>query len=236
MKGHIYRDVILEQHVRLYRAAMGAEFLFMDDNASPHHANIVDECLQSENVTRMDWPAYSPNLNPIEHVWDMLGRRIAARQPPPSCLPELRRALLDEWCNIPQDQIDNLVLSMPRTVLHRPGDILRINHHTNHVILFFVNKFFFEIFSRNSVRDSDEEESNDEEYNSKYDSFTEIDPDLEEGDTVKTAKMTSETSELEILQMKASQITDESLESTRRMLQLAEEVSILKKYCHLYKF
>ncbi|GFW56261.1 zinc finger MYM-type protein 6 [Trichonephila clavipes] len=41
-------------------------------------------------------------------------RRIAARQPPPTCLPELRRALLDEWCNIPQDQIDNLILSMPR--------------------------------------------------------------------------------------------------------------------------
>ncbi|GFT80293.1 uncharacterized protein TNCV_1189641 [Trichonephila clavipes] len=34
--------------------------------------------------------------------------------PPPTCLPELRRALLDEWCNIPQDQIDNLILSMPR--------------------------------------------------------------------------------------------------------------------------
>ncbi|GFV40578.1 uncharacterized protein TNCV_1984201 [Trichonephila clavipes] len=33
---------------------------------------------------------------------------------PPTCLPELRRALLDEWCNIPQDQIDNLILSMPR--------------------------------------------------------------------------------------------------------------------------
>ncbi|GFW65864.1 transposable element Tcb1 transposase [Trichonephila clavipes] len=34
--------------------------------------------------------AYSPDLNPIEHVWDMLGRRIAARPPPPTCLPELR--------------------------------------------------------------------------------------------------------------------------------------------------
>ncbi|GFY30305.1 transposable element Tcb1 transposase [Trichonephila clavipes] len=62
----------------------------------------------------MDWPAYSPDLNPIEHVWDMLGRRIAARQPPPTCLPELRRELLDEWCNIPQDQNNNLILSMPR--------------------------------------------------------------------------------------------------------------------------
>ncbi|GFW98133.1 transposable element Tc3 transposase [Trichonephila clavipes] len=77
---------------------MGAEFLFMDDNARPHHANIVDD---------------SPDLNPIEHAWDMLGRRIAAHHPP-TCLPELQRALLEEWCNIPQDQIDNLILSMPR--------------------------------------------------------------------------------------------------------------------------
>ncbi|GFY25675.1 DDE_3 domain-containing protein [Trichonephila clavipes] len=58
--GHIYRDVILQQHVRLFRGTMGAEFLFMDDNARPHRTNIVDECLQSEDIPRMDSPAYSP--------------------------------------------------------------------------------------------------------------------------------------------------------------------------------
>ncbi|GFV55584.1 transposable element Tc3 transposase [Trichonephila clavipes] len=89
MTGHIYRNVLLEQHVRLFRGAIGVEFLFMDDNARPHRANIVDECLQSVGITCMDFPAYSPDLNPIEHVWDMLGRQIAARQPPPICLPEL---------------------------------------------------------------------------------------------------------------------------------------------------
>ncbi|GFV08139.1 DDE_3 domain-containing protein [Trichonephila clavipes] len=40
MTNHIYRDFILEQHVRLFRGAMGAEFLFMDDKARPHRANI----------------------------------------------------------------------------------------------------------------------------------------------------------------------------------------------------
>ncbi|GFT58332.1 transposable element Tcb1 transposase [Trichonephila clavipes] len=101
MTDHIYRDVILEQHVCLFRGAMGAEFLFMDDNARPHRANIVDECLQSDDITGMDWPTYSPDLNPIEYVWDTFGIRIASCQPPPTCRPELRRALLDEWCNIP---------------------------------------------------------------------------------------------------------------------------------------
>ncbi|GBN12689.1 Hermansky-Pudlak syndrome 1 [Araneus ventricosus] len=113
MTGHIYRDVILEQHVRLFWGAMGAEFLFMDDNARPHRANIVDECLQSEDITRMDWPAYSPDLKPIEHVWDMLGRRIAARQPSPTCLRNFGEHCLMSVV-IFQDQIDNLILSMPR--------------------------------------------------------------------------------------------------------------------------
>ncbi|GFY18275.1 transposable element Tcb1 transposase [Trichonephila clavipes] len=54
MTGQIYRDVILEQHVRLFRGAMGAEFVFMDDNARSLHANIVNECLQSEDITHMD--------------------------------------------------------------------------------------------------------------------------------------------------------------------------------------
>ncbi|GFV76771.1 BRCA1-associated protein [Trichonephila clavipes] len=96
MTGHIYRDVILEQHVRLFRGTMGAEFLFMNDNARPHRANIVDKCLQSEDIIRLDSLAYSPDFNPIEHVWYMLGRRIVARQPPSTCLPELRWAFLDE--------------------------------------------------------------------------------------------------------------------------------------------
>ncbi|KFM67972.1 Transposable element Tcb1 transposase, partial [Stegodyphus mimosarum] len=94
MTSQIYRDVILEQHVRLFRGAMGAQFVFMDDNARPHRANIVSECLQSEDITRMDWPAFSLDLKPVEHVWDKLNRRVAARQPPPTCLAELRRAML----------------------------------------------------------------------------------------------------------------------------------------------
>ncbi|GFW49873.1 transposable element Tcb1 transposase [Trichonephila clavipes] len=75
MTGHIYRNVILEQHVRLFQGALGAEFLLMDDNTRPRRANIVDECLQSEDITCMDWPAYSPDLNPIEQCFSNCGAR-----------------------------------------------------------------------------------------------------------------------------------------------------------------
>ncbi|GFY25730.1 transposable element Tcb1 transposase [Trichonephila clavipes] len=63
--GERQRDIILEQLVRLFRGTMGTEFVFMDDNTRPHHANIVNECLQSEDITRIDWPAFSPDLNPL---------------------------------------------------------------------------------------------------------------------------------------------------------------------------
>ncbi|GFW00842.1 DDE_3 domain-containing protein [Trichonephila clavipes] len=114
MTVHIYRYVVLDQHVCLFRGVMSDKFLLMSDNARPHRTNILDKYLQLEGIIRIDWPVCSPDLNPIKQVWNMLGRRIAARQPHRTCLPELRRALLDGWCNIPQDQIDNLILIMPR--------------------------------------------------------------------------------------------------------------------------
>ncbi|GBL96397.1 hypothetical protein AVEN_43715-1 [Araneus ventricosus] len=77
-----YRDDILDAYVCPYAGAIGDDFLLQDDNAKLHRARIVDDYLQQETIQRMEWPARSPNLNPIEHVWDALGRCIAALNPP----------------------------------------------------------------------------------------------------------------------------------------------------------
>ncbi|GFV42050.1 transposable element Tcb2 transposase [Trichonephila clavipes] len=114
VNGTRYCNEILLPYVRLFRGAMGLQFLFMDDNAPCHRTVPAEQLLESEDIERMDWPARSLDLNPIEHVWDFLGRRLAARTLPPVTIRELRLALQDEWAAMPQQLIDILILSMGR--------------------------------------------------------------------------------------------------------------------------
>ncbi|GFV41702.1 transposable element Tcb2 transposase [Trichonephila clavipes] len=109
-----YRDQILRLIVVPYAAAIGDDFILIDDNCRPHRANLVEDFLFEEEIVQMEWPACSPDMNPIEHVWDALGRRVAGRQPPPQTLEELERALLEEWDRIPQLVINSLIDSMPQ--------------------------------------------------------------------------------------------------------------------------
>ncbi|GFS47027.1 transposable element Tc3 transposase [Trichonephila clavipes] len=67
-----YKDDIFEPRVRLFRGAIGQDFIFMDDNVKPHRANLVEVFLEEESIFWVEWPAKSPDLNPIEHIWDTI--------------------------------------------------------------------------------------------------------------------------------------------------------------------
>ncbi|GFX01692.1 transposable element Tcb2 transposase [Trichonephila clavipes] len=116
MTGQRYIDEVLLPHVRLFRCAVGDKFIFMDDNATCHRTLAVQDCLDSEGIQRLVWPARCPDLNPIENVWDALGRQVARQNYPPTNKNTLIRALTEEWDKLPQQLLDNVVQSMVRRV------------------------------------------------------------------------------------------------------------------------
>ncbi len=84
------------------------------DNAWLHVARICTQFLEAENIPVLAWPAYSPGMSPIEHVWDALDRRIQQRVPVPDNIQQLCTAIEEEWTNIPQATVNNLINSMWR--------------------------------------------------------------------------------------------------------------------------
>lgn len=68
LTGRRYRDEIFWPVVVPYAAAIGDDFMLMDDNCRPHRANVVNDFFWEEGIRRMDWPACFPGMNPIEHV------------------------------------------------------------------------------------------------------------------------------------------------------------------------
>ena len=84
------------------------------DNATSHTVRSVCAFLQDSNVRVLPWPAKCPDHNPIEHVWDLLDRRVRARAIPHINVRELAGALVEVWGNISQQELANLVQSVRR--------------------------------------------------------------------------------------------------------------------------
>jgi transposase len=75
-------------------------------------ARACQDFLNQNHIRVLPWPALSPDLSPIEHLWDELGRRVHHRQNSPEILQELREALVHEWNDIRQDFVQRLIGSM----------------------------------------------------------------------------------------------------------------------------
>lgn len=83
----------------------------MHDNARPHTAALTRNYLTRHNVNVLPWPACSPDMNPIEHLWDLVGRK-ARKNHVINNINDLSAALVHEWNAIPADVIRHYVRSM----------------------------------------------------------------------------------------------------------------------------
>ncbi|CAH1999182.1 unnamed protein product [Acanthoscelides obtectus] len=108
MNAQRYIHEVLEPHLLPYLDTL-AHPTFQQDNARPHVARVTIDFFQHNDVTLLLWPPRSPDLSLIEHVLLNLQR-------PPQTLEALREELVVAWNEIPQEDIDHLIRSMPRRV------------------------------------------------------------------------------------------------------------------------
>ncbi|KAI4898858.1 hypothetical protein NFI96_004520 [Prochilodus magdalenae] len=91
-------------------------FLFQHDRTPVHRASSIKTWMSESGVEELDWPAQSPALHPIEHLWDELERRLRARPSHPTSVSDLTSAILEEWSKIPVTTFLTLVESLPGRV------------------------------------------------------------------------------------------------------------------------
>ncbi|GFU39138.1 general transcription factor II-I repeat domain-containing protein 2 [Trichonephila clavipes] len=105
----VWAGIMINGRTRLHVVANGTMTgqQYIDEVLLPHG------CLDSEGIQRLVWPACSPDLNPIENVWDALGMQVTGRNYPPTNKNTLIRALTEEWDNLPQQLLDNVVQMRP---------------------------------------------------------------------------------------------------------------------------
>lgn len=91
-------------------------YIFQDDNAPIHTATITKNWIRNNNIKKLLWPAQSPDLNPIENLWDELERKVRSHKPLPKNKNDLWQILQEAWENLDENKYKNLVDSMPRRI------------------------------------------------------------------------------------------------------------------------
>jgi transposase len=98
------------------RELTGKPVIFQQDNAPIHSAKITKEWFKTNKIATIDWPANSPDLNPIENIWKQLKDNIQSQKVFPKNVNELKVALKNEWENLDSSVFEEVVNSMPRRI------------------------------------------------------------------------------------------------------------------------
>ena len=90
--------------------------VFQQDNDSKHTSKKAKQWFEDNQIPVMEWPAQSPDLNPIEHLWHYLKRQLTKYTNPPTSIHELWERVEKEWEAIPVEECQKLIESMPNRV------------------------------------------------------------------------------------------------------------------------
>ncbi len=109
VSDHVHPFMTTVNHLLMY---------FQQDNAPCHKAQIIsDWFLEHDNeFTLLKWPPQSPDLNPIEHLWDVVEREIHIMDVQPTNLQQLRDVIMTIWTKISEECFQHLVESIPRRI------------------------------------------------------------------------------------------------------------------------
>ena len=122
-----YLDILADQvHPAMLHFYSEGDEYFMDDNATIHRARIVRDWFNEHqsDFQQLPWPPQSPELYPIENVWDMLERRIRQQSPLPSNLQDLKVCVANAWYSLDINALQKHVESIPsriRAVIRAKG-------------------------------------------------------------------------------------------------------------------
>lgn len=115
MDRYLYKRIIAENlEPSKLKLALPDDFLFQQDNDPKHKSKYVTEYFENNDIKVMSWPSQSPDMNPIEHLWDYIKREVRKRQP--SNIRALTENVIEIWNAVPKEFCQKLINSMPRRV------------------------------------------------------------------------------------------------------------------------